>query len=223
MFMVFLKLLNLPNFIPMKTRYPSLAKVLFLAIIVSSSFKTYGQDVTEITDCPTNAISGNIHVHLSDCVDGVIIKGNTGATTYVSGYIKNTNSIKILPGESSTRILYASHVHQSGNPAYRHRSKGTDMGGNGDTDDRTEAKEYDYNSIVMYPNPTREHINFSTFKNDIIGYQIVSAQGVVLYDGQFKSDATTYRISVTDLSPGYYVVNIMLKNGETLTKLLVKE
>ncbi|UII25439.1 T9SS type A sorting domain-containing protein [Fulvivirga maritima] len=75
-------------------------------------------------------------------------------------------------------------------------------------------------TIILSPNPVTFAISYITIKNMALSngtYEIVNMQGKTLIQSGFKNN----RISINDLSPGVYLVNIQANNSTYKSKFLI--
>ncbi|MEZ4909017.1 MAG: DUF2271 domain-containing protein [Saprospiraceae bacterium] len=72
---------------------------------------------------------------------------------------------------------------------------------------------FDYNSISVFPNPTKSNIYIST-KNDIVSIRLFSMNGKLL------KETKTNNINLTDLNSGIYLLKITTNEGEFVKKVI---
>ena len=78
--------------------------------------------------------------------------------------------------------------------------------------------ELDSKNGSVYPNPARTNI---TLDATGVSYQIYSSQGVLTKAGKLMEQKT--KISIQDLTPGIYNINITQKNGQIWHKKIIKQ
>ncbi len=83
------------------------------------------------------------------------------------------------------------------------------------------VEEQDLNSIVLFPNPSKEelHIDFSKYNASISSISIFDLQGKRIKSIQRNSEIIQI-INVTDISKGMYIVKIENNTGNHLTRKL---
>ena len=69
----------------------------------------------------------------------------------------------------------------------------------------TDVESWDDNTILLYPNPTSDHLYFSTSQNRNVQVAIYALSGQQLYLGQVN---TAESIDVSYLSKGIYIIKI---------------
>lgn len=74
------------------------------------------------------------------------------------------------------------------------------------------------NELVIYPNPVRGKMNLKS-KDEMLRWNIIDQSGRKCGNGFF--DLST-EIDVNDLSPGSYVLEVQLLNGETRRQMFIK-
>ncbi len=85
----------------------------------------------------------------------------------------------------------------------------------------THVKETKKNSLRVFPNPVENTLYVERELSDDFNYlQILSMSGSVLYNQSVKNNDTTYRVDVSFLSPGVYIVN--LEGSIRATQVFVK-
>lgn len=77
-------------------------------------------------------------------------------------------------------------------------------------------------SVNVYPNPATEELNIvsSIYNNNIEFVEFFDATGRLVYSE--KINTATYKTSITGLNTGMYFVNIQLREGNVVKKVLIK-
>ena len=87
-----------------------------------------------------------------------------------------------------------------------------------------EKKVVSIPKVLLYPNPTKELLQVKIKSRQVVQY-------ILLYDllgrkqevDLIKEQAGNYRLNLTDLNKGVYLLNIQLKNGIQISKKILKE
>jgi outer membrane protein assembly factor BamB len=75
-------------------------------------------------------------------------------------------------------------------------------------------------SLKIFPNPASDKIHFQTSnQTDVKEWKIFNLQGMVICSGNISAEQTSHSISVFDLSPGLYVLQV----GNVIEKVVVTE
>jgi len=83
------------------------------------------------------------------------------------------------------------------------------------------------NKLSIYPNPTNERINISlegiSAKNNIesLSVKIYTSNGSFIKENMFSGIANEISISVQDMNPGLYLVNVLLNNKKYTGKFIL--
>lgn len=75
--------------------------------------------------------------------------------------------------------------------------------------------------LLLYPNPARSEINFTSEEN-VIAINLVAAQGTTTRGNSFVQEGTTYRMDIRSLPPGGYLLQVQTTGGWR-TSRFVKE
>ncbi|MCP4441454.1 MAG: T9SS type A sorting domain-containing protein [Aureispira sp.] len=82
------------------------------------------------------------------------------------------------------------------------------------------------NTLLIYPNPTKEYLNikFSSVESSSAIVQIFSADGRLVFNEQRVVDAnqSIQLLDLTDLAAGTYLLQTILKNGQSNTQRFIK-
>ena len=160
---------------------------------------------------------GNGTAH-QDCVEDIVVTSteSEGAEgTLFAGIIYSDGKINIIPGFSKVRILYENHSDLGRTNGFlNHRTK---IGGNGgNTGNRS------YNTLILYPNPTKGISTLSSTESKIISYQIFDFYGSLLHTQSFNTAIELTEINLSVFKQGLYLLKTQLENGQTSTETLIK-
>lgn len=81
------------------------------------------------------------------------------------------------------------------------------------------VEEFSYNSVEIFPNPTKNDINIKVNQN--VSYKIISITGEVLKKGKLLEG--TQRINVVSISSGIYFIAFETEDGFEMIKKWVKK
>jgi hypothetical protein len=84
------------------------------------------------------------------------------------------------------------------------------------------AKEANNNSIDIYPNPFNTNVTLSLVDNTPATIEVVSMQGVSVYNATANSNNMFVNINLTQLTSGVYFIKVT-QNGNTTVQKLVKQ
>ena len=80
--------------------------------------------------------------------------------------------------------------------------------------DNLGLSEFDFNDIVVYPNPASNHINIKS-KLDIINSKLFDVKGKLILKSNQKN------IDISHLSKGLYFLKLSTNKSEIVTKKIV--
>ena len=84
------------------------------------------------------------------------------------------------------------------------------------------AKEANNNSIDIYPNPFNTNVTLSLVDNTPATIEVVSMQGVSVYNATANNNNMFVNINLTQLTSGVYFIKVT-QNGNTTVQKLVKQ
>ena len=84
------------------------------------------------------------------------------------------------------------------------------------------AKQANNNSIDIYPNPFNTNVTLSLVDNTPATIEVVSMQGVSVYNATANSNNLFVNINLTQLTSGVYFIKVT-QNGNTTVQKLVKQ
>ena len=80
------------------------------------------------------------------------------------------------------------------------------------------SEESDLTNVSVFPNPVMDVLQINTESN-VLKYKIVSAQGIVLKEGNAVENA----VDVSSLNAGLYFIQLTLENGQEQIKRIIKK
>ena len=84
------------------------------------------------------------------------------------------------------------------------------------------TREFDLQSILVYPNPASNEINLAWNKNDEIGIKIYNALGKLMYSEKNQSIMNTFKIDVSNYASGLYFVRMNNSYGILTKKVIIE-
>jgi hypothetical protein len=84
--------------------------------------------------------------------------------------------------------------------------------------DTASVEDFATNSVIMYPNPARGVVNFTSTSNadlDVAVYDLLGKEVL-------RADAVQSQLNISSLNPGMYFVNMTQGTTVSTKKLLVK-
>ncbi len=84
------------------------------------------------------------------------------------------------------------------------------------------TREFDLQSILVYPNPASNEINLLWNKNDEIGIKIYNTLGKLMYSEKNQSIMNTFKIDVSNYSSGLYFVRMNNSYGILTKKVIIE-
>lgn len=76
--------------------------------------------------------------------------------------------------------------------------------------------------LKLFPNPATDYFNIESNKNKIQAVSIINMEGKHVLELN-RINNTQSKISVSELTKGYYICNVILDNGQTENKFFVKQ
>ncbi len=75
--------------------------------------------------------------------------------------------------------------------------------------------------ITLYPNPAANSIQLQSTEN-IVGYKIYDSRGTLKSENKLLRN-NLFSANINNLTPGIYYINILLENGQTISKQFIKK
>lgn len=180
--------------------------VLLFIVVINSKAQTFHEELYGNLE---NPIFFQIYED-----ENILITNNNSDTTF-AGLLKFNSEIPgivVIKPQPGYNIAIVPIIFSGSNMGAGTSIGGsTGGGGGGGLDSKT----------TLYPNPAYNLIQLQSTEN-IVGYKIYDAQGILKSEKSFlKSD--DFSVHINNLSPGIYYINILLENGQMISKQFIKQ
>lgn len=78
------------------------------------------------------------------------------------------------------------------------------------------------NDLSVYPNPFKDFLNIEIHSKDIQSIQITDSKGAIVYN-QSVNLKTLSKVNLSSVEQGVYFVNVRYKNGDLLSRFVVRQ
>lgn len=78
------------------------------------------------------------------------------------------------------------------------------------------------NDLKVYPNPFNDFLTIEIQKEGIQNINITDSKGAIIY-AQLSKNSTVDKVNLSDIENGIYYINVQYKNGDLVSKFVVKQ
>lgn len=192
---------------------------------VNSFATVYIDDICNIPCCPecpdmTIDVGVSDHQDAEVCIHAYNTIGGSAIADYHAGF-----EVVLLPGTSADPNAVPGFESLYGSDGYYH-ILGCD--GVSEPEERRkmniEKAETYGNNLKIYPNPTNSELNILSGNSDIRAISLMALDGKVVFVKQAEEVNTKdYRLDMSGMSQGVYILSVETKDGAVTTHKIIRE